>query len=119
MSAAPDGTDPIPLEHEIPHEELPRTEFSVHDENEAFDAGLSAPSIGILADDHDTIEPAENTQSGTNTTTRENTQKGLADTGDPSSLTLAGLAVGAAAAAFAAYSARRSSLENSKDEEMN
>lgn len=119
VSAAPDGTDPIPLEHEIPHEELPRTEFSVHDENEAFDAGLSAPSIGILADDHDTIEPAENTQSGTNTTTGKNTQKGLADTGDPSSLTLAGLAVGAAAAAFAAYSARRSSLENSKDEEMN
>lgn len=119
VSAAPDGTDPIPLEHEIPHEELPRTELSVHDENEAFDSGLSAPSIGILADDHDTIEPTENTQSGTNTTTGENTQKGLTNTGDPSSLTLAGLAVGAAAAAFAAYSARRSSLENSKDEEMN
>lgn len=51
VSAAPDGADPLPMEHTVPHDEAPRTDLTVHSDEGAYNLGLSAPATGILMDD--------------------------------------------------------------------
>lgn len=103
VSAAPDDVEVSPLDHQAPHDDLPRTELAVHASNEPFDPGLSAPTIGIVADDGNET-PSDGGEDGAGTLA------GLATTGDGTGLGMLGLAAGAAAAAFTAYSARRTAL---------
>lgn len=103
VSAAPGGVEVSPLDHQAPHDDLPRTELAVHASDEPFDPGLSAPTIGVVADDGNET-PSDSGEDGTGTLT------GLATTGDGTGLGMLGLAAGAAAAAFTAYSARRTAL---------
>lgn len=102
VSAAPDGEEVSPLDHQAHHDDLPRTELSVHASDEPFDPGLSAPAVGIVNDDG-SVTPSGG-EDGTGSLT------GLSSTGDGTGLGMLGLAAGAAAAAFTAYSARRTAL---------
>lgn len=103
VSAAPDGEEVRPLDHQAPSDDLPRAEFAVQASDEPFDPGLSAPTIGVVTDDGNET-PSEGGEDGTGTLA------GLATTGDGTGLGMLGLAAGAAAAAFTAYSARRTAL---------
>lgn len=109
VSAAPDGVEVSPLDHQVPHDDLPRTELAVHASDEPFDPGLSAPTIGVVADDGNET-PSDSGEDGTGTLT------GLATTGDGTGLGMLGLAAGAAAAAFTAYSARRTALARERED---
>ena len=102
VSAAPDGEEVSPLDHQAHHDDLPRTELSVHASDEPFDPGLSAPAVGVVKDDG-SVTPSGG-EDGTGSLT------GLSSTGDGTGLGMLGLAAGAAAAAFTAYSARRTAL---------
>lgn len=118
VSAAPDGADALPSSYEE-SDELPVTSFDVRFRDEVFDPGMSAPSVGILSDsgevvDQDNNSTESNNNEGSGDTSSDEGKKGsgLADTGDHFTLGAVGLAIGAAAAAFSAYSARRTALEN-------
>lgn len=102
-SAAPDGAEVSPLDYQAHHDDLPRAELTVHASDEPFDPGLSAPAVGIVNDDG-SVTPTGNGENGTGSST------GLTSTGDEAGLGMLGLAAGAAAAAFTAYSARRTAL---------
>ena len=102
-SAAPDGAEVSPLDYQAHHDDLPRAELTVHASDEPFDPGLSAPAVGIVNDDG-SVTPSGNGENGTGSST------GLSSTGDEAGLGMLGLAAGAAAAAFTAYSARRTAL---------
>lgn len=107
VSAAPDGEEVTPIEHQAPHDDLPRIDLEVHASDEPFDPGLSAPTIGVVKDDG-SVTPSDNNEDDTGLLA------GLADTGDGTGLGMLGLAAGAAAAAFTAYSARRTALERER-----
>lgn len=109
VSAAPDGVEVSPLDHQAPHDDLPRTELAVHASDEPFDPGLSAPTIGVVADDGNET-PSDDGEDGAGTLT------GLSSTGDGTALGMLGLAAGAAAAAFTAYSARRTALARERED---
>lgn len=102
VSAAPAGAEVSPLDHQAHHDDLPRTELAVHASDEPFDPGLSAPAVGIVKDDGSVTPSGGGDGTGSLT--------GLSSTGDGTGLGMLGLAAGAAAAAFTAYSARRTAL---------
>lgn len=101
-SAAPDGAEVSPLDYQAHHDDLPRAELTVHASDEPFDPGLSAPAVGIVNDDGSVTPSGGGDGTGSLT--------GLSSTGDGTGLGMLGLAAGAAAAAFTAYSARRTAL---------
>lgn len=107
VSAAPDGEEATPIDHQAPHDDLPRIDLEVHASDEPFDPGLSAPTIGVVKDDG-SVTPSDSNEDDTGLLA------GLADTGDGTGLGMLGLAAGAAAAAFTAYSARRTALERER-----
>lgn len=106
VSSAPPGAEVSPVEFASPHEDLPRTELVVRGEREAFDPGLGLSPVTVLSDDPD--DPAG---PGDPDTTGGGPDEDLPQTGDGSGLGVAGALAGAAVAAFAAYSARRTALE--------
>lgn len=108
VSAAPAGAEVNPLDHQAHHDDLPRTELAVHASDEPFDPGLSAPAVGVVKDDG-SVTPSDGGD-GTGSLT------GLSSTGDGTGLGMLGLAAGAAAAAFTAYSARRTALARERED---
>ena len=112
VSAAPDGEEATPIDHQAPHDDLPRIDLEVHASDEPFDPGLSAPTIGVVKDDG-SVTPSDSNEDDTGLLA------GLADTGDGTGLGMLGLAAGAAAAAFTAYSARRTALERERKDAPN
>lgn len=107
-SAAPDGAEVSPLDYQAHHDDLPRTELAVHASDEPFDPGLSAPAVGIVKDDGSVTPSGGGDGTGSLT--------GLSSTGDGTGLGMLGLAAGAAAAAFTAYSARRTALARERED---
>lgn len=106
VSAAPDGEEVRPLDHQAPSDDLPRAEFAVQASDEPFDPGLSAPAVGVVEDDGDVTYPDDG----------EGFLARLATTGDAAGPGMLGLAAGAAAAAFTAYSARRTALARERED---
>lgn len=135
VSTAPDGAEASPWDYAGSHDELPRTSLDIHFADSVFDPGMSVPPVGVLSEDGVTVYPeGSDTDSGSGTgsgsgngsgagdgngsddATADGKDKivGLSNTGDPLGLGAVGLAAGAVAAAFAAYSARRASLEKGR-----
>lgn len=124
VSAAPDGVETIPVEHNSEHEELPGVDIDVLEQQaDAFDPGLSEPSIRVFKDGVDTTPDASDDGQGgsgdgqgdgaygSGSSSDGGQQNGFAQTGDGAGVPFIGALAGAAGAAFVAYSARRAALE--------
>lgn len=127
VSAAPDNVDPLPFGYAAPLDGLPRTSVDVHFSDDVYNPGMSAPPVGVLdeqgevvyPDDSDVVGNASNGDgndagAGGDSSIDGDRVVGLSSTGDSFGLGAIGLAAGAAAAAFAAYSARRTAVERER-----
>lgn len=123
VSAVPDGQDGLvdPVNYAASHDILPRASVDIHFADDVFNPGMSAPPVGVVSEDGRVVHPAggndgangqgAHPDGGDDAADGKGKVVGLSDTGDPLGWGAVGLAAGAAVAAFAAYSARRTALE--------